>query len=66
MLANKKRASYISTHLVKVADLGAGKTVKQVMEMAYMIVYLDLLRSKVSKKWMANKIEKDWYGTILS
>ena len=40
----QEEESKLSQYLVKVANLGAGKTMKQVMEMAYMIVYHDPLR----------------------
>ena len=65
--AHTGRREQINQYLVKVPDLGAGKTMKQVMEMAYMIVYHDPLRSKTSEKWMANRSAgKDWYYSFMS
>ena len=49
----QEEESKLNQYLVKVADLGAGKTMKQVMEMAYMIAYHDPLRSKLLKSgWL--------------
>ena len=62
----KEEETKLSEYLIKVADLGAGKSRKQTMEMAYMIIYHDPTRSKISEKWLKNRSAgKDWYYSFM-
>ena len=56
----------LSQYLIKCADLGVGKTRKQVMEMAYMCIYHDPTRNKTAELWLANRTAgKDWYYSFM-
>ena len=49
-------------YLIKLSELGVGKSKEQVQELAYMIIKRDPTRSHVSEIWIKNTTAgKDWY-----
>ena len=49
-------------YLIKLSELGVGKTKDQVQELAYMIIRRDPTRSHVTETWVKNNCAgKDWY-----
>ena len=44
----------LKDYLIKVAELGVGKSRSQVQELAYMIVYRDPARNMVAQRWVNN------------
>ncbi|XP_072039761.1 uncharacterized protein [Amphiura filiformis] len=52
----------LSNYLIKLAELGVGKSRDQVKEMAYMIIHRDPTRSHHCERWLTKqKAGKDWY-----
>ena len=56
----------LKTYLIKLSELGVGKSKEQVQELAYMIIRRDPSRSSVSETWVKKLTAgKDWYYSFM-
>ena len=56
----------LKDYLIRVAELGVGKSRSQVQELGYMIVYRDPARNMVAQRWVNNRrAGKDWYYAFI-